>query len=127
MLTEKLPTKRLLAFGEMVQIGAVVTRTGGARTIRVQRFQRVFVNSSAELQEAARSEATPPLGQLGGDNAVKHVHSAMHGFQDIQGCADSHEIAGAVLRQQGGGEFAGILALAFYCKMGFEVSFLAGG
>ena len=97
----------------MVQVGAGVARTGRARAIGIERVVRAFVNPAPELQESARGERPAALGDLGGDNAIEHVDTAMDGFENIERRSNAHEVAGFVLRQERCREFTGVLALAF--------------
>ena len=50
---------------------------------------------------------------MGGDDAVEHIDAAVDGFEDVEGGADAHEVAGAVGGEEGGGEGAGVFAFGF--------------
>src|SRR6187551_1142484 len=96
-----------------MEVGARVTPTGRAGTFRVELLLGEFVNPAPHLQVTAGSEGGPALRHLRGDDAIKHIHSAMDRFEDIERRPDSHEITRLLARQELCGEFAKILALIF--------------
>ena len=112
MLAEELPAEVLAALREVMQVGPRVARTGRAGAERIERGVGEFVHASAQLQKSARRESGPALRDLRGDDAIKHVHAAVHGFEDVERRADAHEVARAIKREKLCGEFAGVLAFA---------------
>ena len=47
----------------------------------------------AQLNFPLRREGRAALRELRGDDAVEHVNTAMDGLEQIDGCADTHEVA----------------------------------
>src|SRR5436309_15052954 len=94
-----------------MQVGAAVTRAGRATAFRIERFIGEFVHAAARLQVTARSEGAAALRHLRGNDAIEHVDSAMHGFEDVERCTDAHQVTRLVVRQKRGGELADLLAL----------------
>ena len=85
---------------EMVEISARVARTRRAAALGIQRFVGKFIDAAPQLQIAARGEGRAALRDLRGDDAVEHVHAAMHRFENVERCADAHEVARAVVREE---------------------------
>ncbi len=112
MLAEQLPAEGFLCLGEMVEIGAGIARASRARAGGVELVLGELVNAAPQLQESARGEGASALGDLRGNDAVEHVHAAMHGFQDVERRADAHEVARLVAGQEFRAQGAHVLALA---------------
>ena len=85
VLTDEMPAEVLASLREMMQVGAGVARAGGAMAQRIERTLDEFVNAPPQLQKAARSKGAAALRDLRGDNAVEHVHPAVHRFEDVEG------------------------------------------
>jgi len=84
VLPEELPAEVLAALCEVMQVGPRVARTGRASAERIERVLGEFVHAAAQLQESARRERRPALRDLRGDDAIEHVHAAVHGLEDVE-------------------------------------------
>lgn len=94
-----------------MEISARVAGAGRASALGIERVVGEFVNATAQLQIPARGKGAAALRDLSRDDAIEHVHAAMHGFEDIERRADAHEVAWTICRQKLRGEFAHVLAL----------------
>ena len=78
MLPQQLPSQGLFGLCQVMEVGAIVPCASRTTAFWIQRFIRGFVNPAPQLQKAARSERSTALRHLGGNDAVKHVHSAVN-------------------------------------------------
>ena len=109
--TQQLPAKVLVRFDEMMEIGARVVLAGVAMASGIKRLFREFVCAASQSDFALRSKRDSALCELGGDDAIKHIHATMHGFEDVNGGADSHEITWTIHRHMLGREVCESVAL----------------
>ena len=112
VLPDELPAEVFVALREVMQISAGVACTRGAVAERIEFVLGKFIHAATQLQKPARSERAASLSDLRGDDAVKHVHAAMHCFEQIERRAYAHEVAREILREKLRGEFASVLPLA---------------
>ena len=109
--TEEVPAEVLAGFREMVEVAARVVLACVAVTVGVDGLFRKFVHGARQLEFSLRSEDRAALGELGGNDTVKHVHAAMDGFEEIDGGTDAHEIARNVLWKVIGNKAGELVAL----------------
>ena len=112
VLPDELPAEVFVALREVMQIRTRVARTRGAVAERIEFVLGEFINAATQLQKPTRSERAASLSDLCGNDAVKHVHAAMHCFEQIERRAYAHEVAREILREKLRGEFASVLTLA---------------
>ena len=109
--TEEVPAEVLAGFREMVEVAARVVFARVAVTVGVDGLFRKFVHGARQLEFSLRGEDRAALGELGGNDTVKHVHAAMDGFEEIDGRTDAHEIARNVLWKVIGNKAGELVAL----------------
>ena len=108
---EELPAEGFVALNQVVDVGARVGAAGGAGAAGVEWFFGEFIHGAAAVDFAVRGEGGAALGELGGDDAIEHVHAAVHGFEDVDRGAHAHEVAGQVFGQLGGDDAGELVAL----------------
>src|SRR3954470_14018223 len=99
-----MPAEELVRFDEMVQVGAGVFATSLAAAARVNGLVGKFINAPFQTEFPMRSENRATLGELRGNNAVEHIHAAVHRLENIERRTDAHEIARQVFGEMFGGE-----------------------
>ena len=84
VLPDELPAEVLVALRKVMQISAGVARTRGAVAEWIEFVLGKFIHTATQLQKPARCEGAAALRDLCGDDAVEHVHAAMHCFEQIE-------------------------------------------
>ena len=82
-----------------------------AVALRIERRFVEFVARSRHPEFAVRRKNRAALRELRRDDAIKHIHAAMHRFQNINRRANAHEVARQIFREKIGHEAGEFVAL----------------
>ena len=111
MDAEQVPAEDLVGLHQVVQVGPGVGLAGGTGAAGLERGIGKLVHRAADLQPAGAGEGDAALRQLRGDDAVEHVHPAVHGLEEVGRRADAHQVARQQAGQLGGHGAGELVAL----------------
>ena len=108
---EELPAEGFVALDQMMDVGAGMAAAGRAIAAGVERFVGEFIDGAAEVDFTVGGERGAALSELPGDDAIEHVHAAMHRLQNVDRGAHAHQVTRQVFGQLGGDDPGELVAL----------------
>ena len=89
----QLGAKNFIALVEVGEIAPGKVFAGITVAMSVHRLGAGLVSGIAQLQHASTGEEVAIAGVSGGHHAVEHIDTAPDAFQQIRGCAHSHQVS----------------------------------
>jgi hypothetical protein len=111
VVPDELPRLRVERALQMHEVRDRVRAAGVAGTGRVERALALAIRGAAQRAAPGAREHHTLLRHGRGQDAVEHVHAAVHGLEQVERRADAHEVARQFARQQIGDPLGGGVAL----------------